>query len=116
MARPNLAGQLPYYFPNGGATIQQIDTNCASCNAEIGEESIRAEFVVTNPHVVTLTGHAICNLCESVTPIDARFNSDGNMLFKSGDDWERGRFIKSKGPVEKIIDKLKACFSRKNEA
>jgi len=102
---------LPYRFDENAATIDNLEVNCSGCKTAIAADSIRAEMVSSNSHSVAVNAYAMCEACNLVTPVVARFSSDGGLLQNTSNGWVAGRWISV--PKAGIFSQLKAVLGVK---
>ena len=82
-----LSEQLPFKFRNGGV-ISSITISCGSCGDSLEPKVIRGSFkTICNGKASTLSAYGICYKCRKITPLDARFQSDGTVIYKAQDGW-----------------------------
>lgn len=85
---------LPYRFDDNAATIDNLEVKCSGCKTSIQADSIRAEIASSNVRSVALNAYAMCGTCQLVTPVIARFASDGGLLQQTSSGcWISGRWI-----------------------
>ena len=107
-AMPMLTAQLPFKFRNGGA-ISTITISCGSCGDSLEPKVIRGQFkTICDGEAATLTAYGICYKCRKITPLEAKFHSDGMLIYKIQDRWAKDRWGEvSKNGLWKILRKRK---------
>jgi hypothetical protein len=102
---PQLCDLLPYVFKETGAKIENIAVKCSGCGAKIHPSDIRGSFSLLGKSA-TLLAYALCYADRTITPVEARFGSSGELLTKGPDGWIEGRWCRQK-PIS-LLAKIKA--------
>ena len=108
---PPLCLSLPYVFKDTGAKIENILVKCSACGAEIHPSNIRGSFTLLGQSA-TLLAYALCYADRTITPVEARFGSGGELLTKGPDGWIQGRWCREK-PIG-LFAKIKEFFQGEN--
>lgn len=105
---PPLCHSLPYAFPDNTSKIDNIEMCCAGCGKTLRSTDINGEFTTFNQYSVSLKAFGICRSCQTVTPIESKFSSDGTCLQKFENGWMRGRW--GQNPTGGLFARFKALF------
>lgn len=90
-ALPLLSTVLPYQF--GSSTLEYVSAACACCGMALESDTIRGKFETkAKGATATLVAYGICYNCRTITPLEAKFHSDGSALFKGPTGWAEKRW------------------------
>jgi hypothetical protein len=105
---PPLYHSLPYTFPDNTSKIDSIEMRCAGCGKTLRSTNINGEFTAFNKYSVSLKAFGICCNCQTVTPVESKFSSDGTCLQKMKDGWKSGRW--GQNSTHGLFASFKALF------
>jgi len=95
---PSLSEYLPYTFNDGNGIIDHLSLDCAKCGALIMPDNIKGQFETNNQGMAEIEGYGMCHNCRTVTPVAAKFSSDGTYLANEGSGWTKKRWGKGVAP------------------
>jgi hypothetical protein len=104
---PYVDKALPFNFADGVGHIDHMSVDCGNCGEDVPPESIRGKFEsYKGIDSVKFAGYALCYKCHTITPFDARFNSDGTFVYGKAGGWSRGVWGRGVKPP---------CFGKHNQ-
>lgn len=112
MSLPLLKESLPYYFADGAGVIDHLSLDCSKCGEEIPPDNIRGVIEPNGSEIAKLEGFGLCFTCKTVTPVTARFFSDGACVYEDGTGWSRTTWGHGVAPSRIIIRKLSDYVGR----
>ena len=102
---------LPYEFPDKEAILNGLTLCCSGCHEIVPNENVRAEMISYNKGSVSLEAYVACMDCKLITPVAAKFSSDGSALYKNGDEgWIAGRWGKEPPTMALFFGKIRAML------
>lgn len=111
-----LASHFPRTLSNGDI-VPGLHVVCTCCGQRITPDAVRGQVLQSLPHVLTVEGNGLCEVCDRLTHIDCRFRSNHNGTVIEWCD-ESGRWLRKpcqrptlRSRIERVCRKIAGALA-----